>query len=265
MIEINSEKASLLTAHEHEREQLMYRVLICDDDTVPLEKMRKQVEAVFSKLTIRVKIHTYSDPQCISDQILSSCDLVFLDIDLANSQCNGLDVARRLRKLRNDTIIIFVTNFIEYAPEGYEVQAFRYILKKEFEYELEPYIRQALDQLQTHKETFKIQVNGEIIDILLEDILYFEVQQHNVTVFVLRDYLKSGLKTYNFYASLSDLEHKLEKYGFLRIHKSYLVNMLHLKKFQCREALLDNGMKLRVGEKSYAEKKKQFLLWKGWW
>ena len=46
--------------------------------------------------------------------------------------------------------------------------------------------------------------------------------------------------------------------------ESYLVNMKHLKKFQCREATLDNGMILRVGEKSYAENKQKFLLWKGW-
>lgn len=264
MIEINKEKVCLLRESKSGREQPMYRVLICDDDIVPLEKMREQVETVFAKLKIKAKIHAYSDPECISDQILSSCDLVFLDIDLSNSRYNGLDVARRLRKLRSDTIVIFVTNFIEYAPEGYEVQAFRYILKKDFEYELEPYICQALAQLQSHKEKFKIQVNGEIIDILLEDILYFEVQQHNVTVYVLWDQIRTGIKTYSFYASLSDIEQQLEKHGFLRIHKSYLVNMHHLKKFQCREALLDNGITLRVGEKSYAEKKKQYLLWKGW-
>lgn len=264
MIESNTEKALLFIESKNWKEMLMYRILICDDDTEPLERMREQVEAVFSKMGIKAKVHTYSDPQSISDQILSSCDLVFLDIDFSNSQYNGLDVARRIRRFRNDTIIIFVTNFIEYAPEGYEVQAFRYILKKDFEYELEPYICQALAQLQSHKEKFKIQVNGEIIDILLEDILYFEVQQHNVTAYVLWDQIRAGMKTYSFYASLSELEQQLEKHGFLRIHKSYLVNMNHLKKFQCREALLDNGITLRVGEKSYAEKKKQYLLWKGW-
>ena len=71
-------------------------------------------------------------------------------------------------------------------------------------------------------------------------------------------------KEYTFYAALSDLEERLEPLGFLRIHKSYLVNMKHLKKFQCREATLDNGMTLRVGEKSYSENKQKFLLWKGW-
>jgi DNA-binding LytR/AlgR family response regulator len=264
MMENNTAKVLLFGESKNGKEILMYRVLICDDDVVSLENMREKVEGVFSGLGIRVKVHIYSDPQIISDQILSSCDLVFLDIDLSNLHCNGLDVARRLRKLRNDTIIIFVTNFIEYAPEGYEVQAFRYILKRDFEYDLEPYIRQALVQLQSYKEKFKIQVNGEIIDILLEDILYFEVQQHNVTVYVLRDQMRNNLKTYCFYATLSEIEQRLEKHGFLRIHKSYLVNMRHLKKFQCREALLDNGMTLRVGEKSYAEKKKEYLLWKGW-
>ena len=63
---------------------------------------------------------------------------------------------------------------------------------------------------------------------------------------------------------IQDLEHQLEPKGFLRIHKSYLVNMRHLKKFQCREAVLSNGTVLRVGEKTYADKKKKYLLWKGW-
>ena len=264
MIENKKETVCWRNKRESVKEKLMYRVLICDDDTIPLEKMKEQVENVFLECGIKAKVHAYSDPQGISDQILSSCDLVFLDIDLSNNQCNGMDVARRLRRFRNDSVIIFVTNFIEYAPEGYEVQAFRYILKKDFEYELEPYIRQAIAQLQSHKEKFKIQVNGELIDIYLEDILYFEVQQHNVTVHILRDQTRNNLKTYSFYASLSDIEQKLEKHGVLRIHKSYLVNMYHLKKFQCREAVLDNDIILRVGEKSYAEKKKQFLLWKGW-
>ncbi len=67
----------------------------------------------------------------ISTQILSSADIAFLDVDYSGKNYNGMDIARKLRSLRKDTVIIFVTNFIEYAPEGYEVQAFRYILKRE--------------------------------------------------------------------------------------------------------------------------------------
>lgn len=242
----------------------MLSVLICDDDTQMLAAIKSEVERIFSVSETKAKIYTFSDAGQISSQILSSCDIALLDIDFEREAYNGMDVARRLRGVRKDAIIIFVTNFIEYAPEGYEVQAFRYILKKDLETDLEGYIQQALEHLQATKETMKIQVNGEIIDLPLDQTLYFEVQQHNVTVYVQKDDAGRSVKTYSFYASLSELEQRLEPQGFLRIHKSYLVNMKHLKKFQCREAMLDNGTVLRVGEKSYAEKKKQYLLWKGW-
>lgn len=242
----------------------MIRILICDDDIEMLNQIKTAVENAVKDLEIKAKVHSYLDAEQISNQMLSSCDIALLDIDFERPSYNGMDVARKLRSVRRDAIIIFITNFIEYAPEGYEVQAFRYILKKELHTVLNPYLLQAVSQLNLLKETIKIQVNGEIIDLLLDNILYFEVQQHNVTVHVQRDAAGKSIKTYNFYASLSALEQKLEPQGFLRIHKSYLVNMKHLNKFQCREARLSNGLILRVGEKSYAEKKKKYLLWKGW-
>lgn len=242
----------------------MLRVIVCDDDCVLLEKILETVRIIFDQLDIKVKLHAYPDADQISPQILSSADIVLLDIDFPNSKCSGMDIARMLRENRKDSVIIFITNFIEYAPEGYEVQAFRYILKRDLDTELAPYIHQAIEQICTTKETIKIQVNGEIIDLLLDDILFWEVQQHNVTVHVKRDTYGKSIKTYNICTTLSELEQQLDSHGFLRIHKSYLVNMKHLTKFQCREAILDNGIKLRVGEKRYAENKKKYLLWKGW-
>ena len=173
-----------------------------------------------------------------------------------------MDIARRLRTQRSDTVLIFVTNFIEYAPEGYEVQAFRYVLKRDIHSDLKPNLLLALKNL--NKETLPIQVNGEIINLALDEILYLEVQQHNVTAVMRQQTQDKKQKEYSFYASLSELEERLEPLGFLRIHKSYLVNMKYIKKFQCREALLTCGITLRVGEKSYAENKQKYLLWKGW-
>ena len=243
---------------------VMLRILICDDDIIVLNKMKTLVEDIFQSMEMKVKINIYSDPAQISNQILSSCDIALLDIDFENPKYNGMDIARSLRVVRKDSIIIFITNFIEYAPEGYEVQAFRYVLKRELDSELAECILLAIEQLQLRNECFKIQVNGEIIDLPLESILYMEVHQHSITAYIRKDQTGKNIKTYSFYASLSDLENSLASHGFLRIHKSYLVNMRHLIKFQCRQAILDNGQVLRVGEKGYAEKKRQYLRWKGW-
>lgn len=241
---------------------LMLSILICDDDTTVLTAIRETTESVLEEFDKKARIHTFADASFISEQILSACDIALLDIDFDGAGYNGMDIARKIRSMRSDTVIIFVTNFIEYAPEGYEVQAFRYILKRDLLVDLKAILPLALKQL--NQETLPIQVNGEIIKVPLDDILYLEVQQHNVTVVMRKLTSERKQKEYSFYATLSDLEERLEPRGFLRIHKSYLVNMKHLKKFQCREATLDNGMTLRVGEKSYAENKQKFLLWKGW-
>ena len=241
----------------------MLRVVICDDDSISLDSIYQMTTRVLGEQGVHAKIHKYSDAAQISQQMLKSCDIALFDIDYENANYNGMDLARRLRRERKDAVIIFVTNFIEYAPEGYEVQAFRYVLKKELKTELKEYLIQAVEQLKGVKETLKIQINGEIIDIVLEDILYIEVLQHNVTIHVKKDETGLVVRTYSLYATLSELEKQLETQGFLRIHKSYLVNMRHITKFQCREATLISGVVLRVGEKSYSENKKKYLLWRG--
>lgn len=242
----------------------MIRVLICDDDPLFLDSLYNAVVALLSEKEIRSKVHKFQFLEEISDQMMASCDVAFLDVDYNAKNYTGMDIARRLRQFRKDAVIIFVTNFIEYAPEGYEVQAFRYILKRNLQSELKMYLQQALDQLNTSRETIKIQVYGEYIDLPIEDVLYMEVMQHNVTVYVRKGWTGNCTKTYEIYSSLSDMEEQLAERGFLRIHKSILANMRRIAKFQSKAAVLDNGISLRVSEKAYAENKKKYLLWKGW-
>lgn len=246
-----------------ERGRPMIRIIICDDDDVFLNKLQHAIEVALQRMAISAKIHTFNSMEKIGQPIFASCDIAFLDIDFAHTRYNGLDIARTLRKVRKDAIIIFVTNFIEYAPEGYEVQAFRYVLKIDIEKKLQEYLQHAVTQLQSVCETLKIKVNGEIIDIPLNSILYIESQLRMVMIHVQRDLCGKSIKTYSCYASLSEMEKQLEPQGFLRIHKSYLVNMAHLKRFQCKEATLDNGTALRVSEQNYAEQKKKYLFWRG--
>ena len=246
-----------------ERGSPVIRVIICDDDEIFLEKLRKSIDSALQGMNVTAKIHTYSRMEDIGQPILASCDIAFLDIDFAHTRYNGLDIARKLREERKDAIIIFVANFLEYAPEGYEVQAFRYVLKLDVKSKLKDYLQQAITQLQSVCETLKIKVNGEIIDIPLKSILYIESQLRQILIHVQRDSSGKAIKKYSCYAALAEMEKQLEPQGFLRIQKSYLVNMAHLQRFQCGEAMLDNGTILPVSEKNYAELKKKYLYWKG--
>lgn len=241
----------------------MVRILICDDDNAFSAKLRSEISGILEKKSLKAKVHTYESLDSIGDPILRSCDIAFLDVDFAGANYSGMDIARKLRASRSDAIIIFVTNYIEYAPEGYEVQAFRYSLKSDIFDKLENYLQLSIAKLQSSREKFKIQVNGEIIDISIEDILYVESQLHTVTLVVQRDRLGKQLKEYTCYAAIGELEQQLASLGFLRVHKSYLVNMKHIKKYQCREIQLKNGTILRSSVKNYREQKEKYLLWKG--
>ena len=240
----------------------MIRVLLCDDNAPFLESLRSEIRKILKAHKIEGVLHMYSSVEEIPEQLLSDCNVYFLDIDFQQKQYTGIDLAKQIRKNNSDAIIVFATNFIEYAPEGYEVQAFRYLLKRDIHAKLEQCLLQTISKLRTEQESIQINIAGEILTIPLVDILYIESQAHLALIHVLKKGTQTP-KTYRFYSSLSNLEQELATQGFLRIQKSYLVNMRRIQKYQCKEALLDNGLILRVSEKNYAENKKQYLLWKG--
>lgn len=233
------------------------RVVICDDDRDSLARTHRKACEIFEKLGCDAAFDLFDRCTQITQAHLQNCDIALLDVDLEGQGLSGIDVARRLRMVNQRALILFITNFIEYAPEGYEVQAFRYILKRDIDAVLGRYLMQALEQLSENCEVLQLQNRGELVDLPVDSILYLEVLGHSVSV------VTAG-QVYTVNATLSSFEHQLENHGFLRVHKSYLVNMRHIKKFQCRELTLDNGITLRVSEKSYAEQKRKYLLWKGW-
>ena len=241
----------------------MIRILICDDDKSFSTRLQMNIEKILEEEARKSKVHTYESMEAIGDPILRSCDIAFLDVDFSHADYSGMDIARRLRTMRSDAVIIFVTNYIEYAPEGYEVQAFRYSLKCDIFDKLDNYLQLAIKKLHSSREKFKIQVNGEIIDIPTENILYIESQLHTVTIIVQKDKQGKHLKEYTWYSAIGELEKQLAPLGFLRVHKSYLVNMRHILKYQCRELQLTNGIVLRTSVKNYREQKEKYLLWKG--
>lgn len=236
------------------------QVLICDDDPKFLAWEQEATATVFHRMGARARIFAYGCGESIPDGLVNTCDIAILDIDFPRKDYNGMDIARRLRTAQRDSVIIFVTNYIEYAPEGYEVQAFRYALKSEISQKLAQYLQLAISQLQAARRSLQIRISGEYIELLLDDILYIESQRHTAIAHVRRG---SGVKTYSFYSALSELEETLAEQGFLRVHKSYLVNMRHIQTYRCKEAVLTGGIALRVSEKSYGEQKKKYLLWKG--
>lgn len=231
-------------------------IILCDDDPVFLRELHSEIDRTYTRLNMKATIWDFQSPQDLSAEQFATCDIAFLDIDFEREDCNGIDVARRLRQVNGRALILFVTNYIDYAPEGFEVQAFRYILKRDMGEVLERYILQAMETMSESKEYLQLREKEQRIDLPLEQISYLEVLDHYVSIHT-KDV------AYTIGATLSSMESQMEAHGFLRIHKSYLVNMCWIRKFRSRECVLIDGTTLAVSEKNYSQQKQKYLLWKG--
>lgn len=240
----------------------MVKIILCDDNQAFLENLRREIRTILKRNNVDSEIYIFNSLESIQPDLIPQANIFFLDIDFSERQYTGIDIAKKIRGVNDRAVIIFVTNYIQYAPEGYEVQAFRYLLKSSIDTKLDRCLKQALEKLSVDNETMMITVSGETIILLLKDILFIESQAHNVVINVLPA-KEECPKQYRLYATLSSMEQQLGERGFLRIQKSYLVNMRRLTKYQCTEAVLDNGLALKVSQKIYNEQKKKFLLWKG--
>ena len=136
-------------------------LLICDDEPAVVEQVSALLRDHCKKSGISAHFYSFSDPGAIKD--LSSYDIAFLDIDMGDS--SGIDLARTLRRENPGVVIIFLTNFIQYAPEGFEVQAFRYLLKRDMNEKLIPYFEAASKEVIQRKRILTISVHSEPIDI----------------------------------------------------------------------------------------------------
>lgn len=114
---------------------------------------------------MQVRFHLFDDPCAIKD--LAEYDIAILDIDMGDF--SGIDLAWRLRKEKPGIVIIFLTNFIQYAPEGFEVQAFRYLLKTNMQERLVSYFEDAVKEVVRKKQSFLFSVRNTTLPVEIKN------------------------------------------------------------------------------------------------
>ena len=150
--------------------------------------------------------------------LAAGCDVVFLDIELAGA--SGLDAARLLSGDAEPPAVVFVTAHAEYAVDAFALEAFDYLLKPVHPERLARVVARLAERRPTAREPRKIPVvaggRTELID--QEQVRYVQAEGDYSRV---HTYDRSYLST----ASLRELEAALPTDRFLRIHRSYLVNL----------------------------------------
>lgn len=214
-----------------------------------MELQRKETKEMLDDLTTR--------DQRMMFGLVTLGHLVFLDIDMGD--INGMKLARQMRAIHKDFVLIFVTNYGEYAAEGYEVNAFRFLPKLQLAEKLPSYFRQALAACRSRTRTLNVMCEGEGTNIVLDDLVYAEIDERMVK-FHMADVSAPVRKSR---MALRELENQLEDDGFLRIHNSFLVNMNYISSLQTNGVTLTIGQTLPISLHGYRGIKKKYMVWRG--
>lgn len=237
----------------------MLQIAICDDEQFYRDRIRRLVEQCLreKKLAFTVQAFLSGEEFLSKSENSVRYDIVFMDISM--DKLDGIRVAERIRAFHSETYIVFVTAYIDYALEGYKVNAIRYIMKESLDDAVSECIDAILGKMQMARVAFPF-IEGEK-NLYTDNILYVESRKHKSIFY----YMESSVVMYQIYDKLDAIEKRLSGYGFLRIHKSYLVNRKHIRKVSNYTVFLDTGEELSVPRPRYQDVKEAFVAYKGAW
>lgn len=239
----------------------MIRVAICEDDLYYAEKEKNLIETYLGKYEIRSEIVTFTTSEDLLNSYTDSFDIVFLDIEL--SGMSGIEAAKWLRDKGVKSYIIFISAYTEYLLEGYKVEAHRYLLKNDSKFD-EAFcecMESVIAKIQTEEIKIEIDVKGGKLAVSPAKILYAESNVHKVSIYVLEQ--SGDIREYYMYDRLDNVQENLKKYGFLRIHQSYLINSEHLRGVSRYKAELVRDIFLPISKKYFNEIEKFYIRMRG--
>lgn len=229
------------------------KIVICDDDLFFVEQLKEYILNYFHEQTKMLpEISCYADGKELLS-VPSVYDILFLDIEMPD--INGIDVGKEIKKQNSKTIIFVITSFPEYLDEAMRFQVFRYLSKPLDKERLFRNLTDALCLYHSFSASIPVETKNEIITLSSSDIIMVEAKEREVLVYT----------TSNQYNSIHTIQYwddLLPKNIFFRTHRSYLVNLEHVSKFDHSLIYLCiNRYKAYLTRRKYTNFKNTYLLY----
>ncbi len=234
----------------------MLSIVICDDEEFYIEQIKKGVEDCLHQRYIRdyrIDVFDSGEALCSNLEQLKEYQIAFLDVNM--EQMSGLDAAQKIREVNKEVYLAFITAYVDYAVEGYKVDAIRYLIKDSLSKTLPECMDTILDKMayKQKKEVFQF-IDGTR-EIPVRRICFVESKKHNL-IFHIKN---QEMETRIMYGKMSDIEDILLPHGFMRIHKSYLVNIKEINKMVNYKAELKMGESLPIPRDKYRQVKEAYF------
>ena len=224
------------------------RCIAIDDEPLALRQIKSYIDRIEWLQLVALCSRANEAKQLLMEERV---DLLFVDINMPD--INGLDL---VRSLENPPMVIFTTAYAEYAVEGFRLDAVDYLLKpfsyEEFEravnnacslYELyrmrdmqsTPEVELSDEVVEEKRDYISIKADYKVRMVRYCDIIYVE----SVGEYV-RLHLTDGSKLVTLFR-LKNMESALPSSNFMRVHRSYIVNLNRVSSYSRGKIYMDNG------------------------
>ncbi len=200
----------------------MIRIAVVEDDQDMARMIREYVNRYADSAGRKVAITSFSDGDEIASDYKLDFDIILMDIQM--QFVDGLTAARYVRERNSEVVIIFITNMAQYAIQGYEVNAFDYILKPINYFSFSEKLHRAIERMGRQDTDFlTVSVERGLTRVDISRIRYIESQGHKIMI-------HTDARTYHTHSiTMKALEEKLAAHHFYRCNKGYLVNLEYVE------------------------------------
>lgn len=226
----------------------MLRFAIAEDDYDDYNNLASAIKYVEKKLGVSTIVDHFDTGVKLLASFECNYDIIFLDIEMPG--LNGMETARKIREKDKNVIVIFITNLIQMAVDGYEVEAFDFIVKPINHDTFLMKLERAISRINTSSsESIMVKCKGEIFSIRIDSIKYIESDDHYLIYHTLDG-------TYREYATLKDVEKRINNKAFARCNQCFLVNLKYVSKFVQNDVFIgDTPLNMsRPQKKAFIEK-----------
>ena len=212
----------------------MYRIAVCDDERMSQNMLRELIK----RLPFTVSCDTFST----GEDLLQACrihkyDIIFMDIKMDDGPL-GIEIAAEVKELIPNVILVFVSGYPQYITKALYTKPEQFLLKPVNYDELLEVVLISMKEKQEAINEKKVyfQCKNKKIALYPRQICYMEAMGHNIIVY------PQNQESFSISSTMDEQEKQLCPYSFIKIHRSYLINLQYVYQIQGNELILENDL-----------------------
>ena len=231
------------------------KIALCDDDKRALPVIAGATESAFSAQGMQAEIRIFTR----GDALLKAMEetrfqLVMLDIEMPG--LDGIAIGKTLRERGDDTRIVFVSEAESRVFESFFVQPLGFVRKSNFLNDIsaviELYIRESARDSKGDLLDFTTRTGR--MALKSQRIRYIEGSRNYQILYV------EGMKEpVEVKMTMLELEKMTEPFGFIRVHKGYIVNFQFIQQINTNDIVLQDSMRIPIGRSKATEVRMKYL------